>query len=76
VEAIDAKVARPGSCGNEALWWRMEFCVEVEEGLEIGSKVGSDCLPSCVECSVLNDGRSRTCCLEEGRRGPIMGEAL
>jgi hypothetical protein len=50
--------------------------VEVEEGLEIGSKVGSDCLPSCVICSVLNDGRSRTCSLEEGRRVSIMGEAL
>lgn len=48
----------------------------MEEGLEIGSKVGSDCLPSCAEWSVLNDGRSRTCSLEEGRRGSIMGEAL
>ena len=48
----------------------------MEEGLEIGSKVGSDCLPLCAECSVLKDGRSRTCSLEEGRRVSIMGEAL
>ena len=50
--------------------------MEVEDGLEIGSRVGSDCLPLYAECSVLNEGRSRTCSLEEGRRGSIMGEAL
>jgi hypothetical protein len=43
---MDASVANPGSCGNEALWCSVEFWVEVEDGLEIGSKVGSDCLPS------------------------------
>lgn len=70
---MDARADSPGNCGNEALWW-IEFCVEVEDGREIGSMPGSDCRPSS-ECVVLNDGSSRACCsLDEGRRGS-MGEA-
>jgi hypothetical protein len=63
-DAIEAKAESPGSCGKEALWCNVELCVEVEEGLEIGSKVGSECLPSSFECAVLKEGRSRAC--EEG----------
>lgn len=58
--AIDAKAARPGSWGKEALWCR-ELWVEVEDGLEIGSKVGSECLPS----SSLKEGMSRAWSLME-----------
>jgi hypothetical protein len=60
-DAIEAKAESPGSCGKEALWCSVELCVEVEEGLEIGSKVGSECLPSSFECAVLKEGRSRAC---------------
>jgi hypothetical protein len=67
-EAIDARAESPGSCGKEALWWSVEFCVEVEEGLDMGSMSGSVGLPSSIEWSVLNDGRSRACSLEGGGR--------
>jgi hypothetical protein len=63
-DAIEAKAESPGSWGKEALWCSVELCVEVEEGLEIGSKVGSECLPSSFEFAVLKEGRSRAC--EEG----------
>ncbi|KAN0104705.1 hypothetical protein V8E51_010450 [Hyaloscypha variabilis] len=49
VDASDAsadKPGRPGRCGSEALWCKVEFCVEVEEGREMGSIVGSDWRPS------------------------------
>lgn len=51
-----------------------EFTVEVEDGRDIGSMAGRDCLPSS-ECVVLKEGNSRVCCsLEMGRRWS-MGEA-
>jgi hypothetical protein len=46
VDARDARAERPGSCGSEALWWSVEFCVEVDEGREMGSIMGSDCRAS------------------------------
>lgn len=63
-DASDARAERPGSCGNEALWCRVEFCVDVEEGREIGSNPGSECLLSSTACAILKDGRSRDCSLE------------
>lgn len=45
-DAIEASVESPGSCGNEALWWRLDPVVEAEEGREMGSKLGKDCRPS------------------------------
>lgn len=72
---MEASAESPGSCGSEALWWMLDW-VEVEEGREIGSIGGSDCLPSS-ECALLREGSSRMCwSLEEGRRWSMaMGEA-
>ncbi len=62
-EAIEANAERPGSWGREPLWWRRELFVEVEEGRDIGSMDGRDCLPSSSEVAVLNGSRSRACSL-------------
>jgi hypothetical protein len=75
-EAIDARADSPGNCGSEALWCKDELCVDVDEGLEMGSMGGKDCLPSSVPLvlrgavfvAVENDGRSRTCSRLAGRR--------
>jgi hypothetical protein len=75
-EAIDARADSPGNCGSEALWCKDELCVDVDEGLEMGSRGGKDCLPSSVPLvlrgavfvAVENDGRSRTCSRLAGRR--------
>jgi hypothetical protein len=75
-DAIDASADRPGSCGREALWWREEFCVEVDDGRLMGSKLGSECRPSSTGCAVLNGGRSRTCSREDEGRRWSMAEAL
>jgi hypothetical protein len=64
VDASDASAESPGSWGSEALWCRVELCVEVEEGLDIGSIEGIVSLPSSRECAVLKDGRLRTCSLD------------
>lgn len=67
-EAIDASAERPGNWGKDALWWRVELCVvEVEEGLDIGSSDGSECLSfsSARSCTVFIGGRSSR---EEGGR--------
>lgn len=66
VDARDARAERPGSCGREALWCKVEFCVEVEEGREMGSIVGSDCRPSSKVFAILKEGRSRAGSLEAG----------
>lgn len=66
VDARDARAERPGSCGSEALWCNVEFCVEVEEGREMGSIVGSDCRPSSKVFAILKEGRSRASSLEAG----------
>jgi hypothetical protein len=60
-EAIEANAESPGSCGREPPWWRRELFVEVEEGREMGSMAGRDCLPSSSEAAVLKGGRSRAC---------------
>lgn len=73
-DASDARADSPGSCGREALWCRVEFWVEVEEGRDIGSNPGSECLPSSTACAILKDGRSRECSLEDSCKCS-MGEA-
>jgi hypothetical protein len=45
-EAREASVDKPGSCGREVEWCNEECVVEVEDGLEIGSTMGIECLPS------------------------------
>jgi len=75
-DAIEASADRPGSCGSEALWWREEFCVEVDDGRLMGSKLGRECRPSSTGCAVLNGGRSRTCSREDEGCRWSMAEAL
>lgn len=74
-DASDARAESPGSCGSDVLWCRVEFCVEVDEGREMGSNPGSECLLSSTACAILKDGRSR----DEYSRGEScrysMGEA-
>jgi hypothetical protein len=57
-DARFASAESPGSWGNEALWCIIELFVEVEDGLEIGSMAGRDCLASSSEVAVLKGGRS------------------
>lgn len=78
-DASEANSASPGSCGNEALWCSIEPIVDVEEGLDMGSTPGNDCLSSSTVEAVLKSGRSRACCilgLPKCSDVWVLGEAL
>lgn len=77
VDAIDARAESPGSCGRLALWCRLEFCDEVDVGLDIGSNAGSECRPpSSAAYVVLKEGRSRPCWWSVGMGNALNGASV